>query len=187
MKSIQECINEELQDITLYLHGERMDESLKDVFSYVKSKFQKVFTYLKGLVVKVGSYILPVEDGVIMPAITPLTAGQAMIDGRINKNNTAVILDKTAQKLTGCKMSAKDALALYGEGDSRTYWKRMLKECEELNPENFVNEVRLERQDAEAKYNVIVDDVKLKKIIKQYITNPRLPRLLIWFTTKFFC
>ena len=62
MKSIQECINEELQDITLYLHGERMDESLKDVFSYVKSKFQKVFTYLKGLVAKVGSYILPVED-----------------------------------------------------------------------------------------------------------------------------
>ena len=180
MKSIQECINEELQDITLYLQGERMDESLKDVFSYVKSKFQKVFTYLKGLVAKVGSYILPVEDGVIIPAITPLTAGQAMTDGMINKSTTAVILDKTAQKLTGCKMSAKDALALYGDGDSRSYWKRMLKECEELNPENFVNEVRLERQDAEAKYNVIVDDVKLKKIIKQYITNPRLPRLLIW-------
>lgn len=179
MKHIKESLTE-IQDISPYLRGEKIDEGLKEVFSWVKTKFKKAFLYLKGVVVKVGSYILPVEDGIVMPAITPATAGQAMADGLINKGNTAIILDKETSKLTGCKMGPKDALALYGSGDSRAYWRRMLKECEELNPENFVNEVRLERQDAEAKYNVIVDDTKLKNIIKQYITNPKLPRLLIW-------
>ena len=179
MKDIRESLVE-IQDITPYLQGEKIDEGVKDIFSWLKTKFKKVFWYLKDVVVKVGSYILPTEDGIVLPAISPLTAGQAMADGLINKGNTAILLDKTAQKLTGCKMTAKDAIALYGSGDSRAYWKRMLKECEELNPDNFVNEVRLERQDAEAKYNVIVDDTKLKNIIKQYITNPRLPRLLIW-------
>lgn len=178
MKEIKESLVE-IQDITQYLKGEQVDESLKDVFKFVKNKFRQAFMYLKGVVVKAGSYILPVEDGIVMPAISPLTAGQAMKDGYINKSNTAVILDKEASKITGCKMGAKDALALYGDGDSRSYWRRGLRESVN-NDESTVNEVRLERQDAEAKYNVIVDDTKLKNVIKQYITNPKLPRLLIW-------
>jgi hypothetical protein len=178
MKEIKESLIE-IQDITQYLKGEQVDEGLKEVFNYVKNKFKKAFMYLKGVVVKAGSYILPVEDGIVMPAISPLTAGQAMVDGFINKGNTAIILDKEASKLTGCKMGRKDALAVYGDGDSRAYWKRMVSESVN-NDDETINEVRLERQDVEAKYNVIVDDVKLKNIIKQYIVNPKLPRLLIW-------
>lgn len=178
MKDIKESLFE-IQDITPYLKGEQVDESLKEVLKFVKDKFKKAFMYLKGIVVKAGSYILPVEDGIVMPAISPLTAGQAMVDGLINKGNTAIILDKEASKLTGCKMSRKDALALYGDGDSRAYWRRLVSESVN-NDDETINEVRLERQDVEAKYNVIVDDVKLKNIIKQYIVNPKLPRLLIW-------
>ena len=180
MKNITESLKG-IQDITPYLNGERVDEGLKDIFKSLKSKFKGVWQWFKGLVVKVGSYILPVTDeGIVMPAISPFTMGQAMVDGKINKSNTAILMGKEGQRITGCKQSDKDAIALYGPGNSIAYWNRMIKECEELYPDAMLNEAKLHTDDAEAKYNIIVDDTELRDTIKHYIVNKNLPRLLIW-------
>ena len=89
MRNINECFNE-IQDITPYLKGEeKIDEGLKEIFATVKSKFQQVFLYLKSVVARFGTYFLPTnENGEVMNAISPLTAGAAYVDGSINKKST---------------------------------------------------------------------------------------------------
>lgn len=186
MKSIQEKLNntrpisECINDSKEYI----IDEGLKDVFNSIKSKFSKVWQYLKGIVVKVGHYILPVNDeGNIIPAITPLTAGSAYEGGAIDKSSTFVHMDKEGAKITGCKNNFDDALKLYGEfakGNSLKYYKSIRESVDELNPDKIINEVRLQNQDPEAKYNVIVDNDMLRKRIKMAITNKKLARLMIW-------
>lgn len=185
MRNIQEKF-EGIQSITEYINDRiepNVNEGLKDIFNAVKAKFKKAWEYLKGIVVKAGSYILPVnENGDVIPAISNLTAGQAYVDGAIDKRSTFVKMDKEGAKITGCKTSFDDALKLYGEyakGNSLKYF-RSLKESAELNPDNIINEVRLQNQDPEAKYNVICDDAKLKTRIKMAIKNKKLARLMIW-------
>lgn len=185
MKNIQEKF-EGIQSITEYINDNmeaNVSEGLKDIFNAVKTKFKKAWEYLKGIVVKAGSYILPVNDnGDVIPAISNLTAGQAYVDGAINTSSTFVKMDKAGAKITGCNTKFDDALKLYGEyanGNSLKYFKS-IKESAELNPDNIINEVRLQNQDPEAKYNVICDNKKLKARVKMAIKNKKLARLMIW-------
>jgi hypothetical protein len=180
MKNIKECF-EGMNDITPYLKGEtRVDEGLKDVFNMVKNKFKQAWQYLKGVVVKFGTYFLGVDDkGEVVPAITPLTAGQAYVDGSINKASTFVYMDKAGSKITGCKTKLKDAIKLKGSGNSIAYWNSLIKESVDENG-NLINEVKLHTEDPEAKYNIIVDDDELKEEIKFTIKNKGLARLMIW-------
>lgn len=199
MKTIKESLMS-IQEISEYIKGtENVDEGLKDVLNTIKAKFSKVFTYLKGLVVKVGSYILPVSNtGLVIPAITPLTAGAAYAEGRINKSSTFVCMDKEGAKISGCKTKADDAVKLYGGGNSISYWERMINEnvdkdelkavieqyiaehADDKMSEELINEVKLHTEDPEAAYNIIVDDKELKEMINRCINNKKLARLLIW-------
>ena len=199
MKTINESLKE-IKGISSYIKDSEVNEGLKDVLNTVKSKFQKVFTYLKSLVVKVGSYILPVsKTGLVVPAITPLTAGAAYAEGRINKSSTCVVMDKEGAKITGCKTKYEDALKLYGSGNSLSYWQKLVNENEEdksefntvlenyitehandTMSEDLINEVKLHTEDPEAAYNIIVDDDELKERIALCLTNKKLARLLIW-------
>lgn len=174
-RSIRDCIN----------GSEQIDEGLKDWIKSIKNKFKQAFEYLKGVVVKVGSYFLPVgKDGEVLSAISPLTAGQAYADGLINPNNTCIVLDKAGAKIVGLKTKPSDAEKMYGSGNSIDYWRRGLKECEEIRDINSesenINEVKLQNSDPQAKYNVIVDDDMLKKRIKMALKNDKLARLMIW-------
>lgn len=192
MKHIKECLTE-IQDITPYLKGEeKIDEGLKDIFNYVKNKFKQAFMYLKGLVAKVGAYFVPVTDeGLVLPAVSPLTAGSAYAEGYINTASTFVKMDKDGARITGCKTNYEDAKAMYGSGNSIAYWRQLLNEnnkeayatiLEYFN--NFegepINEVKLHTEDPEAKYNIIVDDTELKNRIKMVLKNKKLAKLLIW-------
>ena len=153
MKNIQEKFDG-IQSITEYINDNmeaNVSEGLKDIFNAVKAKFKKAWEYLKGIVVKAGSYILPVDDnGEVIPAISNLTAGQAYVDGAINTSSTFVKMDKAGAKITGCKTKFEDALKLYGSGDSRKYWLRMLNENNKLELAD-INEVRLQNADPQAK------------------------------------
>lgn len=181
MKDIKESIKD-VQDIVEYLQEQTenpVNEGLKDALKSLKNKFKKLVQYLKGLVAKFGSYWLPVDDkGEVLPAITPLTAAQAYANGDINKSTTFVWTGREGARLTGCRTKPEDALKLYGSGDSRQYWRQMMNEALEKNP-NMLNEVKLENTDPEAKYNV-VDTPALKKHIKVRLKDPSLPRLLIY-------
>ena len=130
MRNIKESLNE-IQGITPYLKGERLDEGLKEILNTVKSKFKQVFVYLKSVVVKVGTYFLGTDvEGNVLPAITPLTAGSAYADGSINKDSTVVIMDKEGAKITGCKGKFSDIAKLKGPGNSIRFWE-MINEHEQ--------------------------------------------------------
>ena len=174
-KTISESINEQ-----------QIDEGLKEVLSSIKSKFKQAWEYLKGVVAKFGVYFLPVDrEGNIMEAISPLTAGQAYKDGMINRDNTCVILDRAGSRIVGLKTKYADAISLYGGGNSLSHWRKVLKECQELRDINIlneekINEVKLQNEDPQAKYNVIVDNDKLKARVKMALKNKNLARLMIW-------
>lgn len=162
---------------------EQMDEGLKDIFASLKRKFKQVSDWVFGWVARISNklpYWCPVDDeGKIMPAVTPLTACQAYADGYINKNSTLVATtSRKAQSLTGCKTKAKDAISLYGSGNTLNYWKQFFGESE-VNSETPINEVKMHTEDPQAKYNV-VDTKELKFIINKTLTSNKLPRLLIY-------
>lgn len=169
-----------------HMQGELIDEGLKEIFQTIKSKFKQAYEYLKGIVAKFGVYFLPVDnEGNTLNAISPLTAGQAYKDGYINTSSTCVVLDKAGARITGLKTKFDDAKKLYGSGNSLQYWRRALKECQDLKDinsvnEEKVNEVKLQNEDPQAKYNVIVDNDKLKTRIKMALKNKNLARLMIW-------
>ena len=187
MKNITESLNE-IQDITPYLKGEeKIDEGLKDVLNAVKAKFKQAWAYLKGVVARFGTYFLPTnENGDIMPAISPLTAGAAYVDGSINKKSTFVKMDKEGAKITGCKTKFDDAKKMYGKTDSRAYWNELVNESADAEYDTIcesaitVNEVSLHTEDPEAKYNIIVDDDELKMEIKMCLEDKNQARMLIW-------
>ena len=185
MKNIQESF-ENISSISSYLENEEVNEGLKEIFATIKQKIKSAITYLKGIVAKFGVYYLPVnEEGEVMNAISPLTSGQAYKDGYINTSNTCVILDNEGSKIVGLKTKHNDALKLYGSGNSLHYWRRAIKECQDLQNinnvnEEKINEVRLQNSDPQAKYNVIVDNDKLKARIKMALKNKNLARLMIW-------
>lgn len=181
MKNIKECFTN-----TMSIHEQsQINEGLKDILKVVKSKFKSVFEYLKGVVAKFGVYFLPVDaEGNTMNAISPLTAGQAYKDGYINTSNTCVVLDKIGSKIVGLKTKYDNAKELYGTGNSIAYWRRGLKECEDLKYINSnnekINEVKLQNEDPQAKYNIIVDNNMLKARIKMALKNKKLARLMVW-------
>lgn len=186
MKNISESLKG-IQDITPYLNGERVDEGLKDIFKTVKAKFKAAFIYLKGIVVKFGNHFLPVdENGEILPANTPLTAGYAYIKGLIKGNNTFVHLDGESAKICGCKNSLDDVFKLYGKDDPIAYWRgefthmKPVKDSIEDAPEADVNEVQLQTIDPQAKYNIVRDDSALADDFMRVIQNKGLARLMVW-------
>ena len=197
MKHITESL-EDIQGITPYLKGEEpVNEGLREIFKAVKSKFKQAFLYLKSVVARFGTYFLGVDDttGEVLPAITPLTAGAAYVDGSINKKSTFVKLDKEGAKITGCKTKLSDAVKLYGSGNSIKYWLNSVNESDETEQQAFatileyfekynslnpVNEVKLHTEDPEAQDNIIVDDDELKQEIKLCLMDHNQARLLIW-------
>ena len=185
MKNIQESL-EMTKTIAEYINEQQVDEGFKEFVQTVKAKFKAAFEYLKGVVAKFGVYFLPVDkDGNTMNAISPLTAGAAYKEGYINQSNTLVVLDKAGQRITGLRTKYDDAKSLYGSGNSIAYWVRGLKECQDLKDinkvnEEKINEVKLQNEDPQAKYNVIVDNDTLKKRIKMALKNKNLARLMIW-------
>lgn len=172
-----------LSDSFVSRNEEPMNESLRDLMQNLKAKFKQVWNYLKGVVVKLtGSYWCPVdEDGQVMNAISPLTAAQAYKDGAIDKNSTLVVADAKGKKIVGLSTKPKDALKLYGSGNSLKYWERAIKECEEIRAEKgeTINEVKMHTEDPEALYNVL-DTPELMEEIKISFTSPNLSRLMIW-------
>lgn len=186
MRNIQESFKDtkSISDFITDSQEQVISEGLKDIFQIVKTKFKKAWEYLKGVVVRVGTYFLPVDnEGNLIPAISPLTAGQAYKDGFIDRSSTFVHMDNEGARITGCKNKMDDAVKLYGpfaKGNSLKYYSTIRESVEELNPDKIVNEVRLENQDPEAKYNVVVDNVKLKNKIKQVIKSKNLARLMVW-------
>lgn len=176
-RTIQEQINES-----------RIDEGLKDLFQTVKEKFKtladKVVAYLKYVCVKAGTYFIPVDsDGELMEAISPLTMGQAMKDGKIDKKSTFIFMDKEGSKVTGFKSNIKDATKLYGKfgQDAIAYWEYCASKFESTNGDQAnVNEVKLGSEDPEALYSKICDNKELKEEIKWHITDSNAARLMIW-------
>lgn len=159
----------------------RVDEGLRDVLKRIKDKFKQAWQYLKGIVTKIGTYFLAVDDdGNVLPAITPLTAGSAMKEGLISKTSNFVKLSREGERITGYKSKFEDAVKLYGSGNSIKYWDRMLTECEQLYGEQMINEVKMHTEDPEAKWSIIEDDTELMQEILLRIKNPKMAKLLIW-------
>lgn len=189
MKDIKECFGE-VRTIDNFIINGRVDEGFKEFLQKVKTKFKAAFEYMRGVVAKIGTYFVTVdEEGNIEPCISPLTMGQAYVDKCINTNSTLVCLDRAGARITGLKTKPEDAKKLYGSGDSREYWRRLLKESsndqyiytiKKYTNDETVNEVRLQNSDPQARYNVVVDNQMLKKRIKLALTNKKLARLLIW-------
>ena len=177
MRNINERFSN-IKSLRESIKSEQVDEGLKDILKSVKDKFKQVWTYLKGIVAKVGTYIMKInENGEVIEAITPLTAGQASKDGYIDKVTTTVILDKEGQKITGHKTNKNDVLKRYGKDDCVSYWLEMVKESYDENG-NMINEVKIEADDPESKYNTIVDDDDLKEEIIYSIESG--DALMIW-------
>ena len=93
----------DVQNLSDYIaehREEHIDEGLRDIINTLKRKFKQVVTYLSGLVAKLtGSYWLPVDDdGTVLPAISPLTAGQAYADGEIDKASTVVVMTSAGKR-----------------------------------------------------------------------------------------
>lgn len=193
MKNIKECF-EGMEGITPYLKNanqEPINEGLKDILKLVKDKFKQVWAYLKSVVAKFGTYFLPIDaQGNPMPVISPLTAGQAYVDGSINKRSTFVKMSREGAKITGCKTKLEDAKKLYGDCNPIKYWNSLVNENVEVSADNeyeticesakTINEVKLHTDDPEAKYNVIVDDDELKEEIKLCLEDHDQARLMIW-------
>lgn len=184
MKDINETLRE-VQGLVDYIEDQReeqIDEGLKDIINSLKRKFKQVVNFLSGIVAKLtGSYWCPVDDnGQVLNAISPLTAGQAYKDGHINKASTVVCMTNAGRKITGCSCKPKDAKALYGSGNSLDYWKRgPLNEERTDSSTNTINEVKMHTEDPAAKYNV-VDTDELKEEITLCFKNKNLARLMIW-------
>lgn len=179
MKDIRECFTES-RSISTRINSEQIDEGLKDLFITIKNKFKNAYEYLKGIVAKVGTYFVTIgKDGQVEPCISPLTAGQAYKDGKIDKRNTLVVLDKAGAKIVGLNTKMEDATKLYGSGNSIKYWSSIMESSEKQEKAN-VNEVKMHTEDPQAKYNIICDDDLLKKQIKMVLKNKKLARLMIW-------
>lgn len=179
MKDIRECFTE-TRSISTRINSEQIDEGLKDLFITIKNKFKNAYEYLKGIVAKVGTYFVTIgKDGQVEPCISPLTAGQAYKDGKIDKRNTLVVLDKAGAKIVGLNTKMEDATKLYGSGNSIKYWSSIMESSEKQEKAN-VNEVKMHTEDPQAKYNIICDDDLLKKQIKMVLKNKKLARLMIW-------
>lgn len=177
MKHITEKFHDS-RSIADMIEESNVNEGLKDIFKKAKDLFKKAWQYLKGVVVNVGNYFLPVnENGDVEPAITPMTAGVANKRGATGPN-TLVCLASAEAKIAGVKNSASKALDFY-KGGSIAYWDSLLNE-NQFSDEVVINEAKIQNDDAEAKYNVIVDNKELIQEIQWAIEDGGLARLMIW-------
>lgn len=180
MKQINEYVEGSIS-IHEMVKRDNLNESLKDVINLVKTKFKEAFAYMKGVVAKIGTYVLPVDDqGQVLPAISPLTMDYAYREGVINRQSTVIIADAEGRRISGNSAGAKDALKLYGSGNSLDYYRQICEGSDDLGGKANVNEVRLQNQDPQAKYNVIVDDKEFKAEIEWHLKNPDKARLMVW-------
>jgi len=188
MKNITEKFNDRLTISQMIAHEEmqaNLDESLRDVFDAVKDKFKQVWQWVRGLVVKIGTYVLPISnDGEVQPAITPMTSGVAYREGLAKDDHTFIYNSKDAAKISGLRTNPKDALGLLGgnsKNDTFKYWADQYGVFEgSENHKANVNEVKMHTEDPEAKWNIIVDDAELRDEITRHIKKAKLARLLIW-------
>lgn len=171
-KSIADIISESLEDV-------QVDEGLKDVLNVIKAKFKQAYEYLKGVVIRSGLYYLPVDnEGNELPAITPLTAGQAYKDGAIDSSNTTIILNKEGSRIVGLNTNLNMVKKMYGKENAIQYWGSIYESIEDEIAD--VNEVKIAAEDPEAVYNRICDGKELQDEIKTHIKYNDLAPLLIW-------
>lgn len=209
MKRITECFSQtrDIVEFINNSHVEQVDEGLKDLLKAAKEKLRgiadKVFAWGKSLVAKVSHWFMLTDaDGNILPCSTPMTMGNAWKEGLINKSSTFVGLGNNVGKLSGAgSQSFSGALSMYPS--VKQYWAEVFarkmnesaknidgnryfieslcesneKNCPEFN--QILNEVKLGNNDPRATYNVVVDDNKLKAIIKKR-ASMKLARLMIW-------
>lgn len=201
MRKIQECFKDSIS-IVEYINNSQdpMNEGLADRLKSVKAKLgklaSKVVAWAKGLVAQVQYwFMLTNEDGEILPCSTPLTMGNAYKSGLINKSSTFIGMGKDTGRLVGTSESFSNAKNLYPSTKEWWAWlkanhrvsehneEEFIQSLCESNPEDFnyiLNEVKLANEDPQAKYNVIVDNKKLRQLIKRHINSKKLARLLIW-------
>lgn len=183
-----------------------VNEGFRDIFNAIKRKFSQVISFFKNVVVKSKRYWLAIWEGSVnedtpeaLDAITPFTTAQAYVDGSMNRNKTVVISPSVVSKATGCKAKPKDAIALYGKGNTLQYLKSIpIKESKEQQEalqefyeecglrklsskevSNIVNEVKLGNADPSAKYNVFDNDELIDEI-DWHLKNPHEAPLLIF-------
>lgn len=210
MKKIQECFcgTRDIVEYINSSQADSMNEGLKDFIKSAKEKLgslaKNVLSWAKGLVAQVQHwFMLTNPDGEILPCSTPLTMGHAYKSGLINKTSTFVGMGKESGKLVGTSEPFANAKKLYPSTKEWWSWLKsnarisesiktsdkeldFIKSICESNAENnpefnqILNEVKLANEDPQAKYNVIVDNKKLRQIIKRHVTSGKLARLLIW-------
>lgn len=166
-----------------------LNEGLRDIINSIKKKFKQAIQWFAGLFAArlnpKQPYWCPVnEDGEVMEAITGLTAGQALKDGLIDSSNTWVRLPASGAREVGLRSDPKDAMKMYGPGNSIDYWMeagldKPVRESAYDASEDFINEVKMHTEDPEALYNV-VDTPELQQEIEMCFKNKNLARLLIW-------
>lgn len=186
MKQITECFESSASLKSVLQEAFMSDENIektkrfgKAFFNAAKKAAKKVFNYLWGFVMHVGTYFIPLdEDKKPMNAISPLTAGQAYKDGVADRNNTFVALDDEGADIVGLHEALHTAENLYGKGSTLDYYNSLISESM-VDIDDVINEVKLQNQDPEAKYNVIVDDNLLGKMIYNSIKGKQ-ARLMIW-------
>ncbi len=205
MKNIKECFSQS-KPIVDYIRASIdgfIDESLQGLISKVKTKLgnvaDKVVAYAKGVVAQVQNWFMVTdENGEILPCSTPLTMGYAWKNGLIDKDSTFIGMGKESGQIVGNYEPFANALAMYPS--TKEWWKELAAKHvnESRDEEKFIaslcesnktnhsevdvilNEVQMANEDPQAKYNVIVDNKKLRDVIKRHIKNPRLARLMIW-------
>lgn len=176
--SVLDRVNESLRDKNVY-----MDKSALDNIKAYADKIINVKN--KNYYAKFKCYLIPISnDGQLLPTVGGYTMGLAYKDNYIRKDNTFIAMDKEGEKVTGLKTNLKDALKIYGDTSTLKYWQKLIKESVDSsyidgNNQN-INEVRLENQDPEAKYNVIDDANELKRDIRFHLLNKKMARLMIW-------
>lgn len=204
MKSIQECFNQSRSIVdVIYGSTNNVNEEFKDWIALAKEKLKniasEVLAYAKGVVARVKNWFMVADEGGnILPCSTPLTMGAAWKNGLINKESTFVGMGKESGRLVGTSEPFSKATKMYPS--TREWWKWLaanhvnesrdeesfiadLCESNELNIPEFddmLNEVKMANEDPHSRYNVIVDNKRLRSVIKRHINNSRLARLLIW-------
>lgn len=178
-----------------------INEGLGDILNSIKAKIGQacsaVIDYFGSFVARIKDWFMVTdEEGKILPCSTPMTAGNAWVSGYINKQSTFVGMGKKSGKICKTNEPFSNAKKMYPS--TKQWWKELrasskfeskqstedfIKMISESNSEEInqiLNEVKLHTEDPQAKYNIIVDNNRLRKVIKQHVTNGRLARIMIW-------
>ena len=192
MKKIQESLTG-VQPLSEYIQ-ERLDEpineDLKDIIKKAQAALGKaakrVVAWAKGVVARLQHWWMATDsEGKILPCSTPLTMGQAYVDGLIDKKSTFIGMGNQSGKIVGTSEPFASATKRYPS--TLDWWKTLSKKAiHEDREEEFrsqfeqIDEVQMANTDPQAKYNIIVDNNKLRSIIKRHVVKPNLARLMVW-------